>query len=427
MDRYLLLVWLLRAVLTKEIQPSFAGCKLQPQCQDSLKIAVADFSQSLYADIAARTSQDNFVFSPLSIHSALALLYAGSTTNSKTQNELADALGVLKSQFFLQNSYKELTESYRNRTQESFLYGNSIWAKNGFNIAKNFTTQVKDSFGAEIQNIDFTKNTSVAVVNDWISKKTKDLIPKLVQEFSSSTSMFLANALYFKDKWLAPFQEKNETEHPLDKELFYGDSTLRVPMMMTRNVVTGYGSLNLGSHNATFVTIPYINDQFEMQIILPSDKPKGKGLAIMENLIIQNIKRDKHSDQSHNIFLSPKKLLDNVEDVRLVMPKFSVSTKFDASSSLKSLGVTQIFKEAELGNFGEGDPLAVSSILHKAVVKVDKEGTEGAAATGVELVLLSGSFGQNIDVNVDRPFIFIVQDKINNIPILVGRIKNPLK
>ena len=83
--------------------------------------------------------------------------------------------------------------------------------------------------------------------------------------------------------------------------------------------------------------------------------------------------------------------------------------------------------DAELGNFGEGDPIAVSSILHKAVVNVDKEGTEGAAATGVELVLLSGSFGEKIDVNVDQPFIFIVQDKKNNIPILVGRIKNPLK
>jgi len=83
--------------------------------------------------------------------------------------------------------------------------------------------------------------------------------------------------------------------------------------------------------------------------------------------------------------------------------------------------------DAELEKFGKGPSIAVGSVLHKAVVKVDKEGTVGAAATGVELVLLSGSFGRNIDVNVDRPFIFIVQDKKNNIPILVGRIKNPLK
>eukprot|EP00091_Calanus_sinicus_P006193 TRINITY_DN1679_c0_g1_i1.p1 TRINITY_DN1679_c0_g1~~TRINITY_DN1679_c0_g1_i1.p1 ORF type:complete len:237 (-),score=60.44 TRINITY_DN1679_c0_g1_i1:48-758(-) len=234
--------------------------------------------------------------------------------------------------------------------------------------------------------------------------------------------MFLANALYFKDKWLVPFQERNESGDPLDKELFYGKSELKVPMMLTSNVHIEVGSLNLGSHNATFVNIPYINDQFEMQIILPSrQQQKGKGLEILEDFISNNRKRDKHN--VNNVFLSPKPVFDNVEDVRVMMPKFSVSTKFDASEHLKSLGIKRIFQDAELDKFGEGAPLAVSKILHKAVVNVDKDGTEGAAATGVELVLLSGSFGRNIDVNVDRPFIFIVQDKKNNIPILVGRIK----
>ena len=28
-------------------------------------------------------------------------------------------------------------------------------------------------------------------------------------------------------------------------------------------------------------------------------------------------------------------------------------------------------------------------------------------------------------VVVDRPFIFVVQDKINNIPVLVGKVTNP--
>jgi len=196
-------------------------------------------------------------------------------------------------------------------------------------------------------------------------------------------------------------------------------------MMLTNNVDIGVGNLSLGGHNATFLTIPYINRQFEMQIILPNgDRSEGKGLAILEDYIKENSKRDKHND--HNIFQSPKQTFDDVEDVRLVMPKFSVSTKFDASKYLKSLGVNQIFKEAELEKLVSGSQVAVSNILHKAVVKVDKDGTEGAAATGVGLVLLSGSFGRNLDVDVNKPFIFIVQDKKNNIPVLVGRVKNPL-
>lgn len=86
--------------------------------------------------------------------------------------------------------------------------------------------------------------------------------------------------------------------------------------------------------------------------------------------------------------------------------------------------------DAQLDNFIEnvdsGKKLAVSKIVQESVVKVDKDGTEGASATGVELVLLSGSFGEKVDVTVDKPFIFMIQDTVNEIPILVGRINNPL-
>ena len=58
-------------------------------------------------------------------------------------------------------------------------------------------------------------------------------------------------------------------------------------------------------------------------------------------------------------------------------------------------------------------------------MEVTKEGTEGAAATGIELVPFSASFGLQKNIVLDRPFIFIVQDRVNNIPVLVGRVKNP--
>ena len=67
----------------------------------------------------------------------------------------------------------------------------------------------------------------------------------------------------------------------------------------------------------------------------------------------------------------------------------------------------------------------MSKVLQKSVITVDKEGTEGASATGIGLVLLSGSFGERIEINLDRPFIFVVEQVKDNIPILVGRVKNP--
>ena len=55
--------------------------------------------------------------------------------------------------------------------------------------------------------------------------------------------------------------------------------------------------------------------------------------------------------------------------------------------------------------------------------QVTNEGREGAPATGGEI--FSAAFGEQKDVVVDRPLIFIVQDKKNHIPILVGKITDP--
>ena len=71
--------------------------------------------------------------------------------------------------------------------------------------------------------------------------------------------------------------------------------------------------------------------------------------------------------------------------------------------------------------------LAVSKVTQKSVITVDKEGTEGASATGIGLSFLVGLIGERIEINLDRPFIFVVEQVKTNIPILVGRVQNPGK
>ena len=54
-----------------------------------------DFTQEVYLQLVSSQQNENFVFSPLSLHSALSMVYLGAEQDSKTYDELQSALGGL--------------------------------------------------------------------------------------------------------------------------------------------------------------------------------------------------------------------------------------------------------------------------------------------------------------------------------------------
>merc|ERR1712142_128199 len=176
---------------------------LDTEFQQSLAAAVADFTQSIYAHLASSSKQDNFVFSPLSLHSALSLLYLATKDNSTTQEQLGAAMGIVNSQELLKTAYNGIINSYRN--QNSFLYGNHIWVGRDFQLDEEYVEVVRNKLNADVSNLEFDKKKAVDEVNKWISKTTNNKIKDLVDSFSADTEMFIANALYFKEGWLVPF------------------------------------------------------------------------------------------------------------------------------------------------------------------------------------------------------------------------------
>ena len=92
------------------------------------------------------------------------------------------------------------------------------------------------------------------------------------------------------------------------------------------------------------------------------------------------------------------------------MPRFTVRTKMAAKELFYSLGAGEIFSgRAELSKITDDGPLAISNIIHESVLEITKDGTEGAAATGVELVFFSSSLEDTKEVRVNKPFTFILQ------------------
>merc|ERR1719410_3137897 len=80
---------------------------------------------------------------------------------------------------------------------------------------RNSSKKIHEILHSDTENIDFNAEDSVDMVNAWVASITNGKITKMVKEFSRNTVLYLANALYFKEEWLVPFEDVNYDETPL--------------------------------------------------------------------------------------------------------------------------------------------------------------------------------------------------------------------
>ena len=220
-----------------------------------------------------------------SLHQALSILYLGATDNSETDEELRDLLGGIASKTVLQENYERLSKFYQK--QPSIKVGNSVWVKESFQLKKDFIKSVNKTLRATTENVDFTDIATMNHINQWVHDKTNGLIPTIIDSLDPQTALFIANALYFKDKWLYPFQEMHLNGQPLDDIYFNleegnGTEQIKVPMMLSKSEDIGFGTIGNEDYEtlAEVIHIPYISGKFRMKIIVPDRKTESP----LENL-----------------------------------------------------------------------------------------------------------------------------------------------
>jgi serpin B len=111
--------------------------------------------------------------------------------------------------------------------------------------------------------------------------------------------------------------------------------------------------------------------------------------------------------------------------IRLRMPRVDVSMQVELSAVLKGLGVRTMFgATADLSGISP-HPLAVQAVLHESVLKLDEQGLEGAAATAVMIRVLSWRSDEPVPVDVDRPFLLLVQHAATSVGYFLARVVTP--
>jgi len=359
-----------------------------------------------------RGEEGNLFFSPYSISVALAMTYAGAAAD--TADQMASTLRFTLPQDRLHpafNAYsldlQDRAEAETEGTPFELSVANSLWGQQGLPFRMEFLDLLAQNYGAGMRLVDFASDPEAArlAINRWVGDETREKIQDLIPSgaIDTLTRLVLANAIYFKAAWLYPFEAEATTTEPF--HLLDG-STVDVPMMH-QNEPHGYAV----REEYRALELPYETGNMSMLIILPDE---GEFSSVEETLSLEMVRQ----------------LVDELTygPVILSLPRFTYESAFSLKDALQHLGMSDAF-DPDRANFSGMDgnrDLHIGSVLHKAFVSVDEQGTEAAAATAVIMQTTSALADEPITFTVDRPFILLIRDGGTGSILFLGRVMDPL-
>lgn len=369
----------------------------------------------------------NFVFSPVSIATALSMPYAGARGATATQ--IAQALGWTLPQARVAKSFNWATLGYGARagvaleaarrkaamdpsaaapdaTSFRLHLVNSVWARQDVRFEAPFLDALAVDYGAGVTLADFAGNPDGErqAINGWVAAETQQKIQDLIPSGSitSDTAVVLVNAVHLKLPWPAP----------LGVEAQPAPFAVAAGAPVQARFVSASGAYRYAEDaSAQAVEIPLEGGDVAFLLVVPK-----VGLAAFEGALGTNLPALRGA-------LATK-------EANVTLPKFTfTSSSISLAKPLKALGLVDAFDagKADFSGITGSQRLFFSDVLHKAMVGLDEKGIEAAAATAVVMADTSAPSDPPKVVRADKPFFFAIVDKPTNTLLFAGHVKDPTR
>ena len=367
-----------------------------------------EFAVDLYAKVEG--AEENLFFSPYSLSSALAMVYAGA--RGETAEEMARTLNFPYRGDIIHASFGIVERSMSEAAAKGdfqLSIANALWGQQGFGFREEFLALTQKHYGAGLSEVDFIKATEAArgTINTWVADHTQQKILDLMPEGSITalTRLVLTNAIYFKGNWVNQFDPKLTREEIFQVAGAVLGELPTVPMMhQTKHF--GY----MEDERLQAVVLPYKGRRLEMVILLPK---KVDGLPAVEAGL---------SEESLNARFKQFRS----QEVVLSLPRFTTRSKFSLKETLSDMGMRLAFTDAaDFSGMTTAEKLSISAVIHEAFVDVNETGTEAAAATGISMGLTSVEPAPPVVFKADHPFIYLIRDRETGVILFFGRFARP--
>lgn len=361
------------------------------------------FAIDVLKEIGRSDVAQNIVFAPLSIITALSMVYLGARGN--TAVEMGKVLHFTGVKEVHSNCKNLLHELVKNEGDYVLMNVNKLFGEKTFQLLPTFLNDTNHLYDAGLEQLDFLNDpeTSRKYINDWITQQTRGKIQQLLpaQSISANTALVLANTLYFSANWTKPFNQMKTSKAPFTR---MSNEQVMVDMMQ----ITSYFNVKyIKNPGVKVLELPYgVSQDFVMIIILPDNNSLLKRVeCLLEKL---------------DTLLSDLQM----KNVLVHLPKFKIEKRFSMKKILSPMGISDAFSQtkANFSGMSEQSDLFVSEVYHQTFLDVNEKGTEAASTTASVMSVRSYP---TEEVKGDHPFFYFIKDKKSNCILFSGIVYNP--
>lgn len=365
------------------------------------------FAMRLLRQMSAQgEGEENLFVSPASVYLALGMAANGAAGNTATQ--MLGTLGM-PGVAALNAGCLDLQAVLLGNEQDSFRLANGLWLDEGLfsKMKPEFLEANRRFFGANAE-IAAINEVLVGRINQWVADNTADRIQDLLGEESADASAILVNTLLFEAGWKHPFSESRTVQG-----VFHGAARdVELPMM----------------HQELKSPVWYEDDQVQATRLRFADErtsmlvvlPKRRGAQALRDWVAQ---LDADGVQT---------LLDatgNIGELRLTMPRFTLSYRQDMTAALQAMGMVDAFDPDKANFLSMASPpegLCIGRVDHCTKLEVSESGVLAAAATGVGIFTTAAQTPDTVKtLTLDRPFFCAIMDEPTDAILFGGVVMQP--
>lgn len=363
-----------------------------------------DFASTLSLELCRQLGgekTDNWLVSPFSLQCALGMLSNGAA--EETHDEILYALGLSQySQEEVNAYFKKLIEGLHTvNSAITVKTANSVWGNAGVPLKEDFQKMNIENYSAMVSQLDFSDPSAVDQINAWCNQTTEGLIPSILEEVNPTATVYLLNSLYFKARWESEFAPEKTQEGDFTTS---SGKVIKAHFMQTQRMAA-----YVENEWFTSTSLSYLNDSYVMRLILPQPE-------ISIDQVLQAL-----SESDENLWKNTI-----LAEINLKMPRFTLENKMDLTPTLQALGMKKAFSGG--ADFSSMSDVAtyISLVQQATRLKVDEEGSEGAAVTVIGGETSPGMPEEKVDFFLDRPFLFQIIESSTGTVLFMGQVGAPV-